>query len=184
MRIVKVLLVLPLFCLTLTLNAQDEVPPSYMPDKISFGLGGGLDFGGFGGNLLVYPNKNLGLFLGGGYALAGLGVNVGAKVRFISAKPNAKVNTYLLMMYGYNAAVAVSGNTDLSRLFYGPSAGIGFEMRPRPYRPGYLTIALLVPFRSSEVDDYMDHLENSHGVQFQNELFPIAFSLGYRFILK
>src|ERR1700712_111258 len=36
-------------------------------DKVSVGIGAGYDFGGYGGNLIVYPQRNIGLFGGVGY---------------------------------------------------------------------------------------------------------------------
>ncbi|HEX4851031.1 MAG TPA: hypothetical protein VFV08_09505, partial [Puia sp.] len=51
------------------------------PDQFSMGVGFGQDFGGLGANMIVYPQKNIGLFVGGGYAIAGFGYNVGLKLR-------------------------------------------------------------------------------------------------------
>lgn len=36
-----------------------------------------------GGNLTVYPKKNIDLFVGGGYALAGFAYNAGIKLRLL-----------------------------------------------------------------------------------------------------
>jgi hypothetical protein len=152
-------------------------------DKLSLGLGIGFDYGGFGGNLVLYPGTHFGLFVGGGYDLNGLGVNGGIKYRFISSKPNARVNPYLIAMYGYNAAIVVKNATDLNKTFYGPTVGIGLDFRQNPYRNGYWTFALLVPIRGSKVNDYIDDLKENHGVEFENELMPIGFSVGYRLVL-
>jgi len=42
---------------------------------------------------------------------------------------------------------------------------------------------LLIPVRGSAVKNYMDDLEQNHGVQFTMGLFPVGISFGYRFIL-
>jgi hypothetical protein len=171
-------------------SAVDSVKQGVSPvkgkitvEKISAGLGLGMDYGGIGGNLLVYPQKNVGLFGGVGYAIAGVGFNAGLKYRFLPKKPNAALAPYILAMYGYNAAVAVSNMTELSKIFYGPTFGIGIDFKARPLKKNYWTFALLIPVRKAEVDDYIDNLKNS-GVEFNNGLMPIAFSIGYRIVLN
>jgi hypothetical protein len=169
---------------TFNLNAQESTPVTKEIDKTTLGMGVGLDFGGFGANFLIYPVRNFGLFAGAGYALAGFGSNAGAKIRLISDKPESKLSPYAIAMYGYNAAIAVSNAKEYNKLFYGPSIGIGLDYRSRPEKKGYWSIALLLPFRSSEVDTYMDDLKQNHGVTFSNGLFPVGVSFGYRFILN
>lgn len=164
------------------INAQtptDTLVINKNAEKVSLGIGAGLDFGGFGGNLLVYPQKNIGFFGGFGYALAGAGYNVGTKVRFLSEK-NPRTHFYVMGMYGYNAAIKISGASEYNKIYYGPSFGIGIDTGKRSYKKGYWTMALLIPIRSSEVQDYMDELEDD-GVDFKNGLLPFTFSIAYRF---
>jgi hypothetical protein len=169
-------------CIAMQLNAQDSTAmKSY--DKISLGIGGGLDYGGIGANFLVYPTKSIGLFAGGGYALAGFGYNAGIKVRFVSKKPTAKWTPYLTGMYGYNAAVAVSGDLDFNKLYYGPTFGFGFDFKSSPNKKGYWSFALLVPIRDPAANDKIEDLEDQ-GAEFMTKLFPIGVSIGYRFIFK
>jgi len=151
-------------------------------DMISIGLGFGFDHGGFGANVLAYPQKYIGLFAGGGYALAGFGYNIGAKVRIVP--PRAKVNPYIMGMYGYNSAIVVSGAASLDKLFYGPTVGLGLDLRPNKDNWGYWTFAVLVPIRNSDVDDYRKDLEDNHGVVFKSGLMPIGFSMGCRIIIN
>jgi hypothetical protein len=158
------------------------VPLKY--DVITLGPGMGFDYGGFGFSMTVYPQKNIGLFAGGGYALAGFGFNAGLKIRFVSDQSVKRTNIYLIGMYGYNAAIKVSGASDYDKLFYGPTFGIGLDYRNRPGCSGYWSIALLIPVRNSEVSDYMDDLENNHGVDFKTGLVPIGISVGYKFIIQ
>jgi hypothetical protein len=150
-------------------------------EPVSLGFGLGMDFGGIGGNLLGYPHKNIGLFGGVGYAFAGMGFNAGTKIRF--SPPSARTNPYAIFMYGYNAAVAVMDASQHNKMFYGPTMGFGLDF-VNPSNTGYWTAALMIPFRSAEVSRYMDNLQKYHGIEFQNRLLPIAFSVGYRFKLE
>lgn len=54
-----------------SMHSSKEVADFYL------GIGVGLDCGGVGVNLLVYPQENIGIFGGIGYAFAGLGLNGG-----------------------------------------------------------------------------------------------------------
>lgn len=156
----------------------------FKPDKISFGLGLGLDYGGLGMNLGAYPQKNIGFFGGLGYAVIGFGYNAGVKIRAISDKKHMGVVPYALAMYGYNAVIAVSNVDDYNKFFYGPTIGVGLDFRPRPEKKkrGHWSLALLFPLRGSEVKAYTDDLKNNHNVDFKNELMPFAISIGYRFL--
>lgn len=157
---------------------------SAMPENLTFGIGIGFDYGGIGGNIIFYPQRNIGLFLGLGYPYAGFGYNVGLKLRLM---PKAKINNitpYFMGMYGYNAAVYVQNDEDLSKIFYGPSFGLGMDWRSSAVRKYYLSIAITLPIRDSEVNDYMDHLENEHGAVFKSKLLPVGFSIGAVFILN
>jgi hypothetical protein len=153
-------------------------------DIFSLGPGGGLDYGGFGGNILYFPARQVGLFGGIGYALAGLGFNAGLKFRYIPQKPTSRVDPFGLVMYGYNAAIAVSNASQYNKLFYGPTFGIGIDLRGKTKKRGYWSFALLVPIRKAAVKEYMDDLENNYGVDFQYGLFPVGGSVGYRFIIR
>jgi hypothetical protein len=156
-------------------NDNTESKP---PSTTSFGLGLGLDFGGIGINVLSYPGKHIGFFGGVGYALAGLGYNAGLKVR---TKPiSSDASFYFLGMYGYNAAIAVTNNTSASRIFYGPSLGVGYDLRNRT--SGYWSFSLLAPIRNG-VDDYLNQL-SAAGFKPNSPLPPIAISIGYHFVRK
>ena len=177
-------LVVFLFFLHGIIKAQYEhlLSPEQQIDRASLAIGLGLDYGGIGLNGLFYPKRNLGFFAGAGYAFADFGYNIGTKLRFTKKDSLRKVTPYLTAMYGYNTAVIVS-DADHSKLFYGFSFGAGLDLRFSP-RNGYWTFGLLFPVRAKEVDDYIDDLKNNHGIRFDNELLPVALSIGYRFILN
>jgi hypothetical protein len=164
-------------------RAQQADSSSAKNDVISFGLGIGLDHGGFGANLIFYPQKNIGLFAGGGVALAGFGFNGGIKLRLLPKGGSSAVHPYVEAMYGYNAAIYISDGPQYNKLFYGPTLGIGIDTHSKkPGTRGYWSFALLIPIRSPDVQNYINSLQND-GVSFSNNLIPIGFSIGYKFIL-
>ncbi len=77
------------------LMASDELYSKSNFYKTSIGIGLGMDYGGIGGSLLFYPQTNIGLFGGVGYAFAGLGYNVGVKIRLITENHTSKLFPYL-----------------------------------------------------------------------------------------
>lgn len=166
------------------LNAQSNNQDPRKSDIVNFGPGIGFDYGGFGANLMFYPQKNIGIFFGGGYALTGFGYNTGIKLRLSPDKGNV-VNPFFTAMYGYNAAVVIADNTQFNKLFYGPTMGIGIDIRSKkPSSKGFLSLALMVPFRSSDAQNYIDYLKSQYGASFTTDLIPVGFSIGYKFILN
>jgi hypothetical protein len=184
-----------LLCATTT-RAQDHQPheaspqnlsphePDVFTEKLNIGFGFGEDYGGFGANLTVYPQKNIGLFVGGGYAVAGFGYNAGIKLRALPNHGRSIVRPFLEAMYGYNAAVAVANAQEYNKLFYGPSIGAGLDIGRLVKNKGYLSLAILIPIRSPDVDNYINELQNNYGVSFNNNLLPITFSIGYKFVFN
>ena len=150
---------------------------------LTLGLGFGQDYGLLGGNLTVYPQKNIGLFVGFGFAFAGFGYNAGIKLRALPNHGLSKVRPFLLGMYGYVAAIAVTNSPADNKMFYGPTIGGGIDIGPTTPGKGYLSLAILVPFRSPDVQNYIDQLK-ANGVSFNGNLTPITFSIGYKFILN
>jgi len=171
-------------------NSIDSIKFGYRADlgserieKSSIGFGFGLDHGGFGANLVLYPGRNFGLFGGVGYALAGTGFNAGLKIKLVGANHKSHTFPYLLGMYGYNAAIVISNAEQYNKLFYGPSFGLGFDIRQKWGKRGYMTVALIVPVRNKDVNDYIDQMKD-RGVEFTNNLYPVLFSAGYHIIMN
>lgn len=165
--------------LTIPIQAQSDQPSTI--EKTSLGFGFGQDYGGYGANFSYYPIRNLGFFGGGGWAMAGFGYNLGLKFRFSTDLENARSYGYLLGMYGYNATVTISNQSSLNQIFYGPSAGIGINSRIGSTSRISVSLAVIYPFRSPDVGDYIDDLKTNHGVSFKNNLLPVTFSLGIVF---
>jgi len=176
-------LLLPALLAVLPALAQKDAEVGRKPDIVSLGLGLGYDFGGIGANILVYPQKNIGLFFGGGYAIAGFGYNAGVKIRFLMDRPHV-VMPYFMAMYGYNAAVAIINSSQYNKLFYGPSFAAGIDLRSRkPSSKGYMSAAITVPIRTPDAQNYIDNLQTNYGASFATHLSPVGFSIGYHFIL-
>jgi len=166
------------------LVAQEATTFAVQPDKFSIGLGIGQDYGGFGGHAVVYPQQNIGFFAGFGYNLVGFGYNVGVKLRLVSQKPTTKVNPYAVLMYGYTAAIKVQDASQYDKIFYGSTVGVGIDLKSNPMSKIYYSFGINMPLRGTAVDDYMADLKNNHGVVFNNDLLPVTFSLGFKYILK
>lgn len=181
------ILILLLCNLSLVTLAQDssKVKSNSNIERYSLGFGLGMDYGGLGMNFQGYPVKNIGFFVGTGYAFAGIGYNVGVKTRLLPNKEIVRVVPNFYAMYGYNAAVVVQDNSKFNKFFYGPTIGIGLDFYPRPekFRIGYWSIALLLPIRSSSLDSYVDDLKQNHNIEFKNDFIPIGLSIGYRIVL-
>ncbi|MBI9053460.1 MAG: hypothetical protein JEY96_06550 [Bacteroidales bacterium] len=143
----------------------------------NFGIGFGLDYGGLGMNLLLSPNKHIGVFGGLGYAFAGFGYNVGVK---LSLAPDSRVCPYIQGMYGYNAVIYIKDQSSFDKFFYGETVGFGLDFKSKNGNGGW-SIAVLYPFRKDEVKEYMDDLKENEYVEFENELYPVTISIGLRF---
>ena len=178
------ILVLLLVCIS---AAHAQKPPSIQrpdatTDIVDLGLGFGLDYGGLGVNATVYPQKNIGIFGSVGYALAGAGYNVGVKLRLLPDHGYSKVRPFLEGMYGYNAAIVVSNATQYNKLYYGPSMGFGVDIGSLNKGKANFCAAILIPFRSQDVNNYINELQNNYGISF-GTLSPVAFSLGFKIVI-
>jgi hypothetical protein len=144
----------------------------------SFGFGLGMDYGGLIGlNLTVYPLKNIGLFGAAGYALIGVGYNVGIKLRWIPENEYYKVCPFAEIMYGYNAVIKVTNADQYNKMFYGITWGAGLDFKRGD---GGWSLALLIPIRGPEVANYENDLQKNHNVKITQQLLPVAFSVGYK----
>lgn len=161
-----------LICFNLNLKAQETTGDTWRPESFSMGPGAGLDYGGLGVQMIAYPQKNIGLFFGGGYAFSGFGYNTGIKIR--GKKEGSAVDPFFMAMYGYNAVVYGVGDKSLNQIFYGPSLGLGIDLHKRRNSLGYWSFALIVPFRSSEAVSWA----HNNGAAYT----PVTFSVGYKFM--
>ncbi len=143
--------------------------------KANFGFGLGLDYGGIGTRFTATPSKNFGLFGGLGYALAGIGFNGGVQAIFSSKSRGVP---YLTAMYGYNAALVISGAVEKKKLYYGPSFGLGFQLHSNRNKSNFLNVEILVPIRDPSFQKDIDYYRNNFGAKI-SDVPPVAFSIGY-----
>lgn len=170
------------FQLNAQLMAEDINSPE--TEKINLGVGVGFEYGNIGANLLFYPQKNIGLFAGGGYNLLGFSYNAGLKGRFF-INETSRVVPFLTAMYGNNSTVVIKDAHNLSKAFYAPTFGAGVDWYPgNGIRKHYISLALNVPVRGDEPEAYRTYLKQQKGVEFKNEFSPVGFSVGYRFRLN
>ncbi len=149
--------------------------------SVNFGIGLGLDYGGIGGRLTVFPEEHVGVFGAVGYALAGVGYNAGLSFRILPKNPGLCPTATI--MYGYNAAIKISGASQYDKIYYGPSIGAGLEIRSKRKNTNFYSIELLIPFRPSEYDSDYNNLNNL-GVKISAAPLPFTVSVGYHFGFK
>jgi hypothetical protein len=157
-------------------------PSSQRIESATIGFGAGLNYGGYGGTLIL-ADHNVGVFAGFGYALAGAGYNFGLKIKLTGPNPPTHIFPYLIGMYGYNSAIAIMNAKQYSKFFYGPTFGLGLDVRKRWERRGYLSMAILLPVRSKDVNKYINDMKR-RGVDFENQLYPVGISVGYHIIMN
>lgn len=167
------------------INAQGQSSKNEKDDEYEqayLGFGAGLDYGGLGIKAEFLPAKWLGVFAGGGYNLVDPAYNVGISLKIL---PGKNVTPIVMLMYGYNAAIKIKGglygNADIHRKsYYGVSTGAGVDVKAGRYNNNKVSLALLIPFRSTAFHDDYDGFEDA-GYEFNPKIIPIAFSVGYCF---
>jgi len=148
-------------------NGQEGYLTANKTDKLSIGLGMGLDFGGYGGNLAFYPQKNIGIYIGVGYVKSYPGLNAGIKLRTTTLTKDL-INPYITAMWGYNGVAVDEEEPERNMMSFGPTFGIGVEFRLKPEGAGYFSLGLLFPKRRASFERYTG-----------NSATEILISLGY-----
>lgn len=150
-------------------QAQDAREPA---SDLYFGIGGGLDHGGFGLRFDGMVTRALGLFAGAGFNLATVGWNGGLIYRHPLP---GRVRPYGTAMYGYNVAILTTtsrGSIGTGTNYYGPSFGAGVEFWS-DQRNRFVHLGLLLPVRSEEAQR---ELRRS-----ASEPWPVLLSAGFHF---
>jgi hypothetical protein len=161
-------------------QSGDGKPDIASKNSMYLGLGGGFDYGGFGGRLEFLPTSHFGLFGGLGYNLLSVGWNLGASYKFL---PNAKVSPTVCAFYGYNAVLKVENAEEYNITSYGVTFGGGVNIK-LGRRGNMLSINLFVPIRSEKFKDNYDAVKNDPRIEMKSELLPIGISVGYNFRIK
>ncbi len=147
--------------------------------KVYLGLGIGFDYGGIGGKLEYLPIKQLGLFGGLGYNLLSAGWNVGATYKIL---PNKRVSPNLIAFYGYNGVTRVIGASKYDMVSYGMTIGGNLDIMLGK-SGNKLSVGLFIPFRSEKFMDNYDAIKADSNIEMQNDLLPVAISVGFNFVL-
>lgn len=179
------LLIAQCFFLPQQASAQDDVyvapptkperPPDY--STVHIGPGIGQEYGGLGVQLSFLAAPRVRAFGGVGFALAGLGYNVGGQFRIL---PKSKWCPYVSAMYGYTAAIYVRNGDQFNKLYYGPSFGTGVELHKRRSST-FWRFGFTVPIRPQEFYDDWDALLANPNIQVQegqSEPPPVTICVG------
>lgn len=144
------------------------------------GLGLGLEYGGFGGQVGYQIDDQLGVFVGFGTAFVSSGYNVGAKYLL---KGKSKEQFFLEAMYGYNAIIFVDfpSGGKVRNVYYGPSFGGGVNL-PNKGGKSFWHLGLLVPIRSSAYRNQWNAIKNDPDIDTTFSL-PFSVSIGINFKL-
>ena len=144
--------------------------------KVYFGPGLGLDYGGLGVKVEYLPIKYLGIYGGVGYNLLSVGWNAGATVKIL---PDKKVSPNFMVFYGYNATLRVIGAPEYNVTSYGLTIGANIDIMLG--KKNKLSVGLFVPIRSAEFRDKYQAAKNNPNIQFSNFLLPVAPGIGFNF---
>lgn len=155
-------------------DSLDEVHETYGRfDKLphgGLGIGLGMDFGGIGLRGSAYLGENVDLFGGVGYALAGVGYNVGFIFGFT---PKERVHPTLSAMFGTNAGLLSETNPSQNEMFLGPSFGAGIKIRGKGNPMNYFHLQVVFAVLS---EDFYNKVNQSNARETGG---PVFLSLGY-----
>lgn len=144
-----------------------------------FGAGLGIPYGGIGFRVTVTLDKGQDVqpvgFLALGYALSGVGYNVGAAIRI---RPEQRLVPVVSAMYGYNAAIKVIGLSEYDKVYYGPTFGVGMEIGVAN-EGAHIQLEINVPFRSRAFTEDLNALQRNPQVTGLRDPSPLAFAIGY-----
>ena len=150
-------------------------------NKLSVGIGIGIDYGGIGSRVTYESGRKLGIFASAGYNFDAVGFNIGGQFLFLEKK---SVDLFLCAMYGYNTVLGLtgSGGFESTATYYGPSVGGGAKLKVGASKTSYVCFEVILPFRPGAVDDAIHDLRLL-GYKVDDPL-PVGFSIGYHFRLK
>lgn len=172
-RIILTAIAINLF--TATLQAQDTGKPSR--EFMSYGAGFGLDYAGLGVGLNFYPQKNIGIMLNGGVFVAGPSYKVGLILRHIT---RSKVDPYVSFLYGYSGGVCVIDEDGYDKIYIRPNIGAGIDIHFTKHL--CLSTGLSTNTAYSDINDYMDELEDEIGADFSGSIIlPVGVSVGIKY---
>jgi hypothetical protein len=140
---------------------------------VSVGFGFGLDYGGIGLKVSLFPAKPIGAFVGIGNNTLEPAFNVGIDWKFKYMK---RTSGFLACMYGYNAITDINtGVGNDHNTYYGLSAQVGARMRVWKMK-NYLSLGAIVPITQ---DSKIKELKKLYGDDL--DYAPVLLSIGFHF---
>jgi hypothetical protein len=170
------ILLLPVFIL-IVIFCSGQTDDKEQRTVFHCGVGAGLDYGGFGFKAEYLPLEIISIFAGAGFNLDKIGYNGGLSLKIVPKKYSTPT---LLVMYGYNAVLKVQspfGGAFFSQTYYGFSAGVGYDFNVGR-KNNKISLAVLVPFRSSAFKDKYDALKAA-GYKFKPDISNVLGSIGF-----
>ena len=148
-------------------------------DKISAGVGLGIDYSDFGAGVTIYPLKYIGVFANAGIFLAGPSYSVGLRARYIT---KSRIDPYLSLQYGYGGSVIILDNDghidkDKTKLFISPNIGAGVDIHIT--QTLFITSGITVSSAFPDIVDYRNELKENY--DFGNSIIlPVSISVGLK----
>jgi len=171
MRIRTIILLFALF-ISIGVKAQND---TYK--HLDFGLGMGLNYGGFGMSLAFAPAPIVSIEGNMGYNLSKAVMGGALNIHVVPKNLSKTYGLAIKTMYGYNAVLITENGGMDDKTFYGLSFGLSNELRFGSRKRSGINIDLIVPIRSDEVEEYRNELID-YGYD-MGVLTPITISIGY-----
>lgn len=146
------------------------------------GIGYGIDYGGIGVKMQANINSFFKMFLALGVDNYKFSRNFGVSTNFRGENTKSKISPYIQLMYGTNTNVGYGLPLGLRKMFYGPTVGGGIEIISTS--GSSLSIGMLLPYRSKEVDKYIEKLRLTRSLEFTKEFKTLEFSIGYAVAIR
>lgn len=157
-------------------------PAVDLPHHIDFGLGLGLDYGGFLGLQVGFaPVKHLTLFGAVGYYILQVGWNAGIKILLFPKTTKKTFRPFLKGMYGSNSIITADGLDEYDKVYKGFTVGLGMEFRFGTKKQNGFDIDFNVPLRTPDFWDDYNRMKNDPRLEVIQGPIPIAFSVGYHY---
>jgi hypothetical protein len=95
--------------------------------------------------------------------------------------PEEKVVPTFSLMYGYNAAIKISGAPQYDKIYHGVSIGAGLIFKSSQQPTNFWHFEVILPFRPSEFDQDYNALKSNSSIIGLEKPWPVTISVGYHF---